>query len=101
MELLFVVLGGAIIGAIARYSLPHRDQHGSVLVPAIGAAVAAVVWVVLTWFGWAWDGGWIWWASLGAATLVAFAVDWFLGRHRVAADAALLERLLKPRVASA
>ena len=41
MELLFVVLGGAILGLAARYSLPRRHTYGSALVPAIGAGVAA------------------------------------------------------------
>jgi len=67
MELLFVVLGGAILGLAARYSLPRRHTYGSALVPAVGAGVAAVVWVALTWLGWAWDGGWIWVVSLVAA----------------------------------
>lgn len=93
MELLFVFLGGAILGAIARYSLPHRDEHGSVLVPAVGAVVAMVVWVALTWLGWAWDGGWIWWASLGAAAVAVVAFDLLIGRHRVQTDAALLTKL--------
>jgi hypothetical protein len=41
MELLFVTLGGVILGLIARYVLPHRHVHGVVLIPAIGAAAAA------------------------------------------------------------
>ena len=73
MELLFVVLGGAILGLAARYSLPRRHTYGSALVPAIGTAVAAVVWVALTWLGWAWDGGWIWVVSFVAAGLASVA----------------------------
>ncbi|MET0783473.1 MAG: hypothetical protein ABWY53_04025, partial [Leifsonia flava] len=79
MELLFVFLGGAIFGTIARYTLPHRDEHGSVLVPAIGAVVASVVWVALTWLGWAWDGGWIWWVSLGASVVAVIVADLAIG----------------------
>ncbi|MEL4317852.1 hypothetical protein WJX64_02420 [Leifsonia sp. YIM 134122] len=93
MELLFVFLGGAIFGTIARYTLPHRDEHGSVLVPAIGAVVASVVWVALTWLGWAWDGGWIWWVSLGASVIAVVVADLAIGRHRVQTDAALLTKL--------
>jgi uncharacterized membrane protein YeaQ/YmgE (transglycosylase-associated protein family) len=94
MEILFVFLGGAILGLIARYSLPHRDEHGAVLIPAIGAVVATVVWVALTWLGWAWDGGWIWWASLGAAAIAVVVSDLVIGRSRVQADAALLAKLV-------
>lgn len=100
MELLFVVIGGAILGAIARYSLPHRDQHGAVLVPAVGTAVAAVVWVGLTWLGLAWDGGWIWLASLGAAAVLAVVVDLVVGRRRLRSDAQLLARLTSGRAAA-
>ncbi|MET0974993.1 MAG: hypothetical protein ABWX82_04935 [Leifsonia sp.] len=93
MEILFVFLGGAILGLIARYALPHRDTHGAILVPAIGAAVALIVWVSLTWLGWAWDGGWIWWVSLGAAAVVSVVSDLVIGRTRQRSDAALLASL--------
>ena len=96
MELLFVVLGGAILGLAARYSLPRRQTYGSALVPAIGAGVAAVVWVALTWLGWAWDGGWIWVVSFVVAGLAAAASAWFIGPRRERSDAALFERLARP-----
>jgi hypothetical protein len=95
MELMFVALGGAILGLAARYALPRRLTHGSVLVPAVGTGVAAVVWVVLTWLGWAWDGGWIWWVSLILAGLAAVVVDLRLGKRREAADLAMLHTLTK------
>ena len=101
MELLFVILGGAILGALARYLLPHRAEHGSVLVPAVGAVVAAIVWVALTWLGWAWDGGWIWVVSLVAAGIVAVAADVLLGRSRIRSDAELLRTLMNTGTAKA
>ncbi|WP_205649330.1 hypothetical protein [Agromyces sp. LHK192] len=100
MELLFVTLGGAILGAIARYTLPKRHSYGSVLVPAIGAGVAAIVWVALTWLGWAWDGGWIWVVSLVVAGLAAGASALLIAPRREHADAALFERLSKPATAA-
>ena len=96
MELLFVVLGGAILGLAARYSLPRRHTYGSALVPAVGAGVAAVVWVALTWLGWAWDGGWIWVVSLAASALASAAAAYLIGPGRQKADAALFERLSRP-----
>lgn len=95
MELLFVALGGAILGLIARYALPRRSTHGSALVPAVGTAVAAVVWVALTWLGWAWDGGWIWWLSLGASVVAAVVVDVWLGRRRSEHDQRMLHTLTR------
>ena len=93
MELLFVTLGGAILGAIARYSLPRRHFYGTVLVPAVGAAVAAVVWTALTWLGWAWDGGWIGAVSLVVAGLACIATPLVIGPRRERADAARFEQL--------
>jgi len=95
MELLFVALGGAILGLAARYALPRRLTHGSVLVPAVGTGVAALVWVVLTWLGWAWDGGWIWWVSFIVAGLAAVLVDILLGKRRETADLAMLHTITK------
>lgn len=94
MELLFVVMGGALLGAIPRYVLPHRDTYGSALLPAMGAAVAAAVWAILTWVGWKFDGGWIWWASLGAGFLAAFALPLIVTVRRKRRDEELFERLL-------
>lgn len=96
MELLFVVLGGALLGLAARYFFPKRHAHGVLLVPAIGAAVAAVAWVALTWLGMAWDAGWIWVVSLSVSALVAAAVALFLGPRRTRSDATLFERLARP-----
>ncbi|MEC5183645.1 putative membrane protein YeaQ/YmgE (transglycosylase-associated protein family) [Cryobacterium sp. MP_3.1] len=93
MELLFVALGGALLGLAARYALPRRLTHGSVLVPAVGTGVASLVWVVLTWLGWAWDGGWIWWVSFVVAAVAAVVVDVVLGRRREAADLAMLHTI--------
>jgi peptidoglycan/LPS O-acetylase OafA/YrhL len=93
MELLFVTLGGTILGLAARYGVPKRDTHGALLVPAIGAIAASVVWAALTWVGWKFDGGWIWVVSLGAAAVVAALASVFLGRQRTASDTELLTRL--------
>lgn len=93
MELLFVTLGGAILGLAARYGVPKRDTHGALLIPAVGAIVASVVWAALTWVGLKFDGGWIWVVSLAAAGVVAGLVGVFLGRQRTASDTELVTRL--------
>ncbi|KQM83088.1 hypothetical protein [Agromyces sp. Leaf222] len=100
MELLFVVLGGAILGLGARYLLPLRHTHGVLLIPSIGAGVAAIVWVALTWLGWAWDGGWIWVVSLVVAALASAASAYLIGPKRERADASLFERLSRPATAT-
>jgi peptidoglycan/LPS O-acetylase OafA/YrhL len=82
VELLFIILFGIVAGIGVHYALPWRGTHGVALIPAVGGIVAAVVWVGLTWLGWAWDGGWIWAVTLVAALAVAAAVDIALGRSR-------------------
>lgn len=96
MELLFVALGGAILGLAAHFAFHYRHLRGVVVVPAIGTAVAAIVWVGLTWLGWAWDGGWIWVVSLVAAGIASAASAYVIGPDRERADAALFERLSRP-----
>ncbi|BDZ55962.1 hypothetical protein [Agromyces marinus] len=95
MELLFVALGGAILGLGARYAVPRRRFHGVVLVPAVGTGVAAVVWVALTWLGMPWDGGWIWVVSLVASAAAAVGVAYLVGRRREDDDARTFERLAR------
>jgi len=98
MELLFITLGGVILGLGARYALPNRDRHGVVLIPAIGAAVSAVVWVGLTWLGWAWDGGWIWAVTLVVTAVVVVLADLIVGRTRKQHDQRRLEALLSRNI---
>lgn len=95
MELLFVALGGVVLGLAARYSLPGRGSHGVVVVPAIGTAAASVAWVALTWLGLKWDDGWIWWIAFGVSAAVSVVAAIVLGRRRKRADQAMLQTLLR------
>jgi ABC-type branched-subunit amino acid transport system permease subunit len=95
VELLFVALGGAILGLAVRYTLPHRTTQGWALLPAIGTAAASVFWVVLTWFGLKWDQGWIWWISLGLAAATVVVVDIMVTKRRIRADQLMLMSLMK------
>ena len=97
MELLFVVLGGLSLGFVARYALPNRSTNGVLLVPAIGAAFAAALWVALTWAGLQWDAGLIWWITLGATAAVCAATAVLLGRARERQDAERLAALTRAR----
>lgn len=96
MELLFVALGGLILGFLAHYVLPRRDRTGVLLVPAVGAAVASALWVALTWAGLEWDGGAIWWITLLVTGAVCAAVAILAGRSRERRDEARLTALMRP-----
>ena len=94
MELLFVIVIAAGIGAILRYALPKRSTYGALLLPAASAIAAAVVWVGTLWaVRWTFDGTWIWVASLVTAFGVALAVAIILPRRRAHIDAAKLQQL--------
>jgi ABC-type branched-subunit amino acid transport system permease subunit len=93
MELLFVALGGAILGIAARYLFRHRETHGVILVPAIGVGVSAVVWVALTWLGMKWDGGWIWVITFAVTALAVGLVSPLVGIYRERSDIAQLVKL--------
>ncbi len=93
MELLFVILGGAILGLIAQYVLPSRESRGALLLPALGAGIAAIVWASLTWMGLRFDGGWIWVISLVASGVIVVLVGVVASRRRHESDVATLARL--------
>jgi uncharacterized membrane protein YeaQ/YmgE (transglycosylase-associated protein family) len=90
MELLFIGLIGAVLGLAARYLLPHRETHGAVLIPALGVIASVVLWVGLTWLGFKWDAGWIWWISILGTALVVIVVDIVIGQVRTRSDRQLL-----------
>ena len=93
MELFFVTIIGACLGAIVRYALPKRDTYGALLLPAVGAAVTAIVWVALVWVGLTFDGTWIWVASIGAGVLASLLTAILLPRRRAETDARMLAEL--------
>jgi hypothetical protein len=93
MELMFATLGGALLGLGLRYLFPHRHNYGALLLPAVGASVAAAAWAALTWAGWKFDGGWIWVVSLVLAGLVSIVVAAVLPRVRATSDENLLQKL--------
>jgi hypothetical protein len=95
VELLFVVLGGAILGFVLHYALPDADTRGVLLAPASGAVVAAIVWEALTWAGWPADGGWIWVAALVVPGVVALVVCRVAAVRRRARDSEHFARLVR------
>jgi len=97
MELLFVTVIGAALGALVRYVVPRRGTYGALLIPALCAAVTAVVWVGLLWIGWKFGGTWIWVASLTAGGVAALVIALVLPRRRIAGDAERLIELSRGR----
>jgi hypothetical protein len=93
MELLFVTVIGAGLGALIRSFLPGRNAIGLLLLPALAASATALVWVGLVYLGWTFDGTWIWVVSLAASIATAITAGLVVPRKRREADARLLEEL--------
>lgn len=93
MELLFVVLIAASSGLLVRAITRGADTYGAAVLPAVNAAVSAIIWVALLWAGLKFDGTWIWVYSLVGGALVAFVVGMVLPRRRRESDRAMLARL--------
>lgn len=85
-SLVYVTVVGAGLGVIARYVLPGRKTYGLVLLPAIGAAVAAATWVVVQWFALL-EFPLTWIVSLSGALVVSVVVALIVSRKRTVADA--------------
>ena len=86
LSLVYVTVVGAGLGFLLRYLLPGRHTYGIVLLPAIGAAVAAAIWVGVQWFGllgFPLD----WLAALAGAVVISLVVGLLVGRARSASDA--------------
>ncbi|AYF97077.1 hypothetical protein [Protaetiibacter intestinalis] len=98
MEIVFVTVIGAGIGGLIRYLVPGRRSYGLALLPGIGAAVTAVVWVILLWLGWTFDGGWIWTVSITAGAVASLLTALLLPRARAASDARRLHELSGGRI---
>ncbi len=93
MELAYVTVIGAFIGLALRYLLPGRTDYGLFLLPAVGGAVAAAVWVVLVWLGFRFDAGWIWVISLVASGAASILVSLLVVRSRKIGDERRLHHL--------
>ncbi|MEO5922030.1 MAG: hypothetical protein ABIQ01_12900 [Pseudolysinimonas sp.] len=93
MELAYVTVIGAAIGALVRYILPGRRSYGLFLLPALAAAVTAAVWAILVWVGWTFDGGWIWAVSLTSAGVASVLAAILIVRYRATADQRLMHHL--------
>lgn len=95
MEIVYAVVVAAGAALLLRYLLPTRDTQGIALLPAVAAAVCALIWAGMSWLGFAFDSswGWLWLASVGGAVIVAAAVGMLVGTRRARSDARELHLL--------
>ncbi|ALJ19960.1 hypothetical protein [Microbacterium sp. No. 7] len=93
MEIALGLVFGAAIGAALHYALPRRGQRGAALGPLLGAVIAGLAWLALTWAGAGAATPWPWLASVVLPALGVWAVLAGLTRARTARDARERARL--------
>ena len=93
MQILLGILIAAVVGVAVHFVLPGRENRGIVVAPVVAAAVGAVVWTTLTWFGVGIDNPWIWIAAVVAPAIVTVPVILALTAARRRADLAERTRL--------
>lgn len=96
MELVLVVTAAALIGAAVRYTVPGRDRHGMIALPALQVAVASVLFVASMWLGLEPRSIWPWLIALVLSTAGHIALAVWLPRARDRADEQLFEELTDP-----
>ena len=87
MQILLALIFGAVYGGVLHFLMPGRASRGAALAPMLGAVVAGLAYVVLTWAGVTADNVWLWVAALGAPIVVVPAVLMVLTRTRATHDA--------------
>lgn len=96
MELVLVFTFVALIGAAVRYTVPGRNRHGMIALPALQVGLATLLFVIAMWLGLEPRSVWPWIISLVGSTAAHVAVAIWLPGKRDADDAALLAELTAP-----
>jgi len=86
MEIIFILVYGALLGLMAPYLLSGREHFGVLLAPAIALVYGFVVWTVLTWVGLSYTDYWIWTITmLGMPLVMIFGIR-FIRTRRIKAE---------------
>lgn len=87
MYILLALIAACALGIAVHFVLPHRTLRGVVLVPAVAAAAAAVIYTLMQWSGIGEDNGWLWLASVGGAVIISAVFGYAITAMRQRADA--------------
>ncbi|NYE19925.1 hypothetical protein [Microbacterium immunditiarum] len=93
MQILLGLIVGACIGVALHFAVPGRSTRGVALAPVLGALVAGLAWMILTWAGQGVDSLWIWLAAFVAPAVTVWPTLVVLARMRDAHDERERERL--------
>jgi hypothetical protein len=93
MELLVILAYGAILALVAPFVLPKSDHYGKLVPAAIALVAGAVLWLILTWFGFKYDEAWIWFIVMLGMPVASWFGTKFLRSKREAEEAAELQSI--------
>ncbi len=86
MEILVLLAYAAILALVAPFVLPRSEHYGSFVPAGISLVSGAVMWLLLTWFGFHYDEAWIWFIVMLAMPAAVIFVTRYLDKTRVAAE---------------
>lgn len=92
MQILLALIIGGSIGVAVHYLAKGRGTRGVALAPILGAFIAGLVWMILTWAGLGIDSPFLWLSPLVVSWL-AWPIVSILARVRDAHDEAERKRL--------
>jgi hypothetical protein len=92
MQILVALIIGAVVGIAVHFLATGRETRGNALAPIVGAALAGLVWMILTWAGVGIDSPWLWLSPLVVSWL-AWPLVAVLARTRRKHDAEERKRL--------
>jgi uncharacterized membrane protein YeaQ/YmgE (transglycosylase-associated protein family) len=75
MEIVFILVYGALLGLLAPYLLSGKEHFGVLLAPALALVFGFVSWTLLTWLGFKYNDYVIWTITmLGMPTVMILGV---------------------------
>jgi uncharacterized membrane protein YeaQ/YmgE (transglycosylase-associated protein family) len=82
MEILFILVYGALLGLMAPYLLSGREHFGVLIAPALALVFGFVSWTLLTWLGFKYTDYWIWTITmLGMPAVMILGVRFIRSRR--------------------
>jgi len=85
VQILIALVVGAAVGLAVHFLASARATRGPVLAPIIGALIAGLVWMILTWAGLGTDSVWLW-LSPFVVSWIAWPIVALISRTRLAHD---------------
>lgn len=93
MELLVIVAYAAILALVAPFVMPKSEHFGNLVPGALALTAGSVLWLLLTWFGFAYDEAWIWFIVMLLMPVATLFGTSYIRKTREAEEAKALEAI--------